>query len=146
MTRYLPILMLGLLALPACATSQVNKAKQVSVDVHAVLAAIDDAEMALCNKQVDNTCKSVVPQWTTEKHAEFSKHMVIALKAGLALNEGVRTVPVSSGAKVDLTTVSAELEILTDLVKSVLPPSSTVVIALTAAKDAILAILPLFLQ
>lgn len=140
------LLLIGFLALPSCATTQIQKVQQVSVDLHAILAAVDDAEMALCNKQLDGSCKSVVPAWTTEKHKEFSVHMVLALKAGRAVNEAVRTAPVSTGAKIDLLTVSNELETLTTLIVGVLPPGHAVAIALTAAKDAVLKILPLFLQ
>jgi hypothetical protein len=142
------LLVLGLSTLPSsgCASTQIQKVQQVSVDLHAILAAVDDAEMALCNKQIDGTCKSVVPAWTTDKHKEFSTHMVLALKAGRAVNEAVRTAPVSTGAKIDLLTVSSELETLTSLIVGVLPPGHAVAIALTAAKDAVLKILPLFLQ
>jgi len=129
----------ALLLLTACATSQVQKARVVSVDVHAVLAAVDDAEQTLYQSKA-------VPAWTEEKHQEFSKHLIVALKAGRALNEGVKAVPVTGQTKADLTAVSAELEAVTELVKGVLPPNSTVVIALTAAKDAILRLLPLFLE
>jgi hypothetical protein len=129
----------ALLLLTACATSQVQKARVVSVDVHAVLAAVDDAEQTLYTSKA-------VPAWTEEKHQEFSKHLIVALKAGRALNEGVKAVPVTGQTKADLTAVSAELEAVTELVKGVLPPNSTVVIALTAAKDAILRLLPLFLE
>ena len=97
----------ALLLLTACATSQVQKARVVSVDVHAVLAAVDDAEQTLYTS---------------------------------------KAVPVTGQTKADLTAVSAELEAVTELVKGVLPPNSTVVIALTAAKDAILRLLPLFLE
>jgi len=129
----------ALLLLTACATSQVQKARVVSVDVHAVLAAVDDAEQTLYQSKA-------VPAWTEEKHQEFSKHLIVALKAGRALNEGVKAVPVTGQTKADLTAVSAELEAVTELVKGVLPPNSTVVIALTAAKDAVLRLLPLFLE
>ena len=135
--RTLPVLA-ALLFIAACATSQVQKARVVSVDVHAVLAAVDDAEMTLYQSHS-------VPGWTDAKHAEFSKHMVVALKAGKALNEGVKAVPIGGQTKADLTAVSAELEAVTGLVKDILPPNSTVVIALTAAKDAVLRLLPLFL-
>lgn len=135
-----------LLASQACATSKVAKARQVSVDVHAVLAAVDDAEHALCNADAVGECHSAVPAWTTEKHKAFSAQMIKALEAGRALNEGVRSVPVSPQAKADLTTVSAALESLTSLVQGVLPPGSTVSVALTAAKDGVLRILPLFLE
>jgi hypothetical protein len=144
--RSLAPILAALFLFAACATTQVQKARIVSVDVHAVLAAVDDAEMTLCNKQPDNTCKSSVPAWTTEKHVEFSKHLVTALKAGRALNEGVKAVPITGQTKADLTAVSAELEAVTGLVKDILPPNSTVVIALTAAKDAVLRLLPLFLE
>ena len=129
----------ALLLLTACATSQVQKARVVSVDVHAVLAAVDDAEQTLYTSKA-------VPAWTEAKHQEFSKHLIVALKAGRALNEGVKAVPVTGQTKADLTAVSAELEAVTELVKGVLPPNSTVVIALTAAKDAVLRLLPLFLE
>jgi hypothetical protein len=124
----------------------VQKARTVSVDVHAVLAAVDDAEMALCNKGVDGECKSLVPAWTTEKHRDFSAHMVTALKAGRTLNEAVRTLPASQDGKASLAVVSQELETLTAIVKDALPANSTVTVALTAAKDAVLALLPLFLS
>lgn len=138
---FLAIVNAALLAIliSACATSQVQKARVVSVDVHAVLAAVDDAEQTLY-------ASKAVPAWTEEKHQEFSKHLIVALKAGRALNEGVKAVPVTGQTKADLTAVSAELEAVTELVKGVLPPNSTVVIALTAAKDAILRLLPLFLE
>jgi type II secretory pathway component PulF len=109
------------------------------VDVHAVLAAVDDAEMTLYQSHS-------IPSWTAEKHADFSKHLVTALQAGKRLNEGVKAVPVSGQTKADLAAVSAELEAVTSLVKDILPPNSTVVIALTAAKDAVLRLLPLFLE
>jgi hypothetical protein len=126
----------ALFLVSACASTQVKRARVVSVDVHAVLAAVDDAEMTLCNKQPDNTCKSSVPGWTTEKHQEFSKR----------LNEGVKAIPITGQTKADLTAISAEIEAVTALVKDVLPANSTVVISLTAAKDAILRLLPLFLE
>jgi type II secretory pathway component PulF len=138
-TRRSLVPILAALFLAACATTQVQKARVVSVDVHAVLAAVDDAEQTLYQSKA-------VPGWTAEKHAEFSKHLVVALKAGRALNEGVKAVPITGQTKADLTAVSAELEAVTALVKDVLPPNSTVVIALTAAKDAILRLLPLFLE
>jgi hypothetical protein len=143
------ILATGLLALMisiGCATTQVQKSRHVSVDVHAVLAAVDDAEMALCNKGVDGECKSLLPAWTTEKHRDFSAHMVVALKAGRAVNEAVRTLPTAPDGKANLAIVSAELENLTAIVKDALPANSTVTVALTAAKDAVLALLPLFLS
>ena len=123
----------------ACATSQIQKARQVSVDVHSVLAAVDDAERAIYTSHT-------VPAWTDAKHAEFSQHLVVALKAGKALNEGVRSAPVSDGAKVSLTTVSTELGTLTGLITGALPPDSKVTLAITAAKDAVLRLLPLFLE
>jgi hypothetical protein len=130
-----------------CASTSVQRAKQVSVDVHAVLAAVDDAERTLCNPDPGMTvCHSAVPAWTTEKHQQFSAQLVQALKAGRALNEGVRITPVSPQAKTDLATVSAALEQLTALAADALPANSTVVIALTAAKDGVLRILPLFLE
>lgn len=133
-----PLLLLALVA-SACATTQIQKARTVSVDVHATLAAVQDAEMALY-------ASKAVPGWTVEKHQAFNQHLVVALKAGRALNEGVRTAPVSSGAKVDLATVSGELETLTGLLAGVLPPGHPVVTAVSAAKDAVLALLPLFLE
>jgi type II secretory pathway component PulF len=142
---FVPILA-ALFLVAACASTQVKRARVVSVDVHAVLAAVDDAEMTLCNKQPDNTCKSSVPGWTTEKHVEFSKHLVTALQAGKRLNEGVKAIPITGQTKADMTAISAEIEAVTALVKDVLPANSTVVISLTAAKDAILRLLPLFLE
>ena len=137
--RRLSPALVAVLLLMACASAGVQKARIVSVDVHAVLAAVDDAEQTLYQSKA-------VPAWTEEKHQEFSKHLIVALKAGRALNEGVKAVPVTGQTKADLTAVSAELEAVTELVKGVLPPNSTVVIALTAAKDAILRLLPLFLE
>jgi len=135
-----------LLAAQACATSQAQKARQVSVDVHAVLAAVDDAEDALCNADGAGECHSAVPAWTTAKHKAFSAAFVKVLQSGRALNEGVRSTPVSPQAKADLATISAGLETVTALVTGVLPPTHTVSIALVAAKDGVLRVLPLFLE
>jgi hypothetical protein len=135
----LSIVAVSLCLLVACATSQVQKARTGSVDVHSVLAAVDDAERSIYTSHT-------VPQWTDAKHQQFSQHLIVALKAGKALNEGVRSVPVSDGAKVNLATVSTELGTLTDLIVGVLPPDSKVAVSITAAKDAVLRLLPLFLE
>jgi hypothetical protein len=86
-----PILALALLV-SACATTQVQKSRQVAVDVHATLAAVQDAEAALY-------AAGTVPAWTQEKHQQFNAHLVIALKAGKALTEGVGTLPIPAGTK-----------------------------------------------
>lgn len=135
-----------LLLAQACATTKVQKARSVSVDVHAVLAAVDDAEAALCNADAQGECHSAVPAWTTAKHKEFGAALIKALEAGRSLNEGVRSVPVSPESKADLATVSATLETLTGLVQGTLPPTSTVSVALAAAKDGVLRVLPIFLE
>ena len=69
-------------AFVGCAARQVERSRQVSVNVHAVLAAVDDAEMTLFKS-------GSLPAWTADKHQDFSKHMATALRAGKALNESV---------------------------------------------------------
>lgn len=142
-----PLLVITLIAFTAaCAARTAERARSVSVNVHAALAAADDAEMTLCNPQPDKTCQSILPAWTTEKHRAFSARMIVALKAGKALNEGVRVVPVTGQAKADLATVSAELGVLTELVEGVLPPESAVRQKIGKATTAVLQLLPLFLE
>lgn len=123
----------------SCASTQIARTQQVSVTVHTTLAAVDEAESLLYRS-------AAVPLWTAEKHRAFSAQLVIALKAGRALNEGARSIPVSTGAKADLATVSNAVNTMTEIVKQTLPPNSPVVVALTAAKDSVLALLPLFLE
>jgi hypothetical protein len=123
----------------ACAARTAERARQVSVNVHAVLAAVDDAEMTLYQSKA-------VTQWTQEKHIEFSKQMKVALQAGRALNESVRVVPVTGQAKADLETVTAQLDILIGLTEGVLPPDSRVRAELIRASRAALQLLPLFLE
>jgi type II secretory pathway component PulF len=140
-THRLPIYaaLAALLVTGACAARTAEKARTVSVNVHAVLAAVDDAEMNLYQGKS-------VPQWTQEKHAEFSQHMKTALQAGRALNESVRIVPITGQAKADLSTVVAELNILSGLVEQTLPPDSAVRLRLNTATQAVLRLLPLFLE
>ena len=153
----LSIVALSLCLLVACATSQVQKARTVSVDVHSVLAAVDDSERAFSASSLagswntapyagDPQCKAPSTLPCRTRHQYFGVVMIDALKAGKALNEGVRSVPVSDGAKVNLATVSTELGTLTDLIVGVLPPDSKVAVSITAAKDAVLRLLPLFLE
>src|SRR5574341_621902 len=110
-----PLALVLALNLMACASSQIQKARTVSVDVHAALAAVQDAEAALYTS-------GAIPAWTAEKHRAFNAELVVALKAGRALNEGVRYTPMAETAKADLVTVSTELGRLTDLLVGVLPP------------------------
>jgi hypothetical protein len=134
------IAVVGALALQtACAARSAENARTVSVNVHAVLAAVDDAEMALYQSKA-------VPQWTQEKHVEFSKSMKTALTAGKALNESVRVVPLTGQAKADLDTVLAQLDILITLVDDTLPADSRVKAELLRASQAALRLLPLFLE
>ena len=128
------------------ASTAIQRGQQASVNLHAVLAAVQDSEMALCNKGTDGQCHSALPSWTTEKHREFNTHLVVALKAGKAVNEAVRTAPVSPADKLNLTTVANEVTALTDLVTGVLPLDSPTAKTIAGAKDAILALLPLFLS
>lgn len=123
----------------ACAARTAERGRQVSVNVHTVLATLDDGERALYES-------GAVPAWTAEKHQEFSKRLVVALKAGKALNESVRLVPVTGQAKADLATVSAELGVLTSLVEGVLPPDHPVRLTLGKATQVVLEVLPLFLE
>ena len=44
------------LLVTSCASTPVQKAQQASVDLHAVLAAVQDSETALCNKGGDGEC------------------------------------------------------------------------------------------
>lgn len=129
----------ALIVSAACAARTVEKARAVSVNVHAVLAAVDDAELALYQSKA-------VPQWTQEKHVEFSKHMKTALVAGKALNESVRVVPLTGQAKADLQTVTAQLDILIGLAESTLPTDSKVRLELLRAARATLQVLPFFLE
>ena len=135
------VVVLGLVSAfsPGCASTPVQRAQHVSVDVHATLAAVQDAEAALYSS-------GATPAWTGDKHRDFNKHLAIALRAGRALNEAVRSAPVAPAAKVDLATVSQEVAILSDLLAGVLPPDSGVARAIATAKDAILAVLPVFLE
>lgn len=141
----------------ACATTQIERARQVSVNVHTALAVVDDAEMAFSQSNAlpawnadpfsgDPRCTPPSTEPCRTRHQVFSEHMKTALKAGLALNQGVRLAPVAPEAKADLATVSSALESLTAVVAGVLPPNSTITVTLTAAKDAVLKILPLFLE
>lgn len=139
-------LLLVLMFTVGCASAPAQKARTVSVNVHTTLAAVDDVERALCNPQPDRSCQSAVAAWTTAKHQEFSKHLIIALQAGKSLNEGVRVVPVGGTAKADLALVSAELNVLSGLVEDVLPPTNPVRIYLGKAITALLQILPIFLE
>lgn len=123
----------------ACASSPVQKAQQVSVDVHAALAAIQDAETVLNDTHA-------VAAWTPEKHRQFNAALVPALQAGRALNEGVRVIPVSPAAKADLATVSDTLTKLDAIVADTLPADHKVALAIHAATQAVLQLLPLFLQ
>lgn len=123
----------------ACATSQVQKARAVSADVHALLVSVDDAEEAV---YVSGT----VPAWDAAKHKAFSGHMVVALKAGLAFNEEVRLAPASPAAKADLATVSSEITELEALASETLGPTSKVVDAIKTVDAAIVKMLPLFLK
>lgn len=140
-TRKLTILaaLAAILVTGACAARTAEKARSVSVNVHAVLAAVDDAEMNLYQSKA-------VPQWTAEQHITFSRHMKTALQAGRALNESVRIVPITGQAKADLNTVVAELTILSGLVEQTLPPDSSVRLRLNTATQAVLRLLPLFLE
>lgn len=134
----LPLVVALALTLAACATTQIQKARQVSIDVHASLATVQDLEAALY--------ASGWPQWTPEKHRAFNVQLVIALKAGRALNEAVRYTPVSGEAKADLVTLSNALEAMTAIVVDALPPGHRLVAAITTAKDLVLSILPLILE
>lgn len=125
--------------LASCATTQVQRARQVSVSVHATLAAVDDAESALFKS-------GAVPAWTEDKHKAFSARLIVALKAGKSLNEAVRVVPLTGQAKADLQIVSTELRVLSEFVESVLPPDNKVRITLGKAMEAVLAVLPIFLE
>lgn len=129
-----------------CASAPIVKAQHASVDLHAILATVQDAETALCNKGADAQCHSAVPAWTTAKHAEFNGHLVVALKAGKAFNEAVRTAPVGPAEKLNFASASNEVAALADLIKGVLPPDSPTAKTIDTAKDAILALLPLFLS
>lgn len=135
-TARLSLACLALALLAACATTQVQKARQVSVDVHATLAAIQDAENQLYASQS-------VPQWTPEKHQQFNAALVVALKAGRAFNEGVRTAP-DAAAGTNLAVVSGQIQQLSQIVQDTLPLSSPVVAAINIAKDAVLQVLPIF--
>ena len=134
------------LTLAACASTPLQKAQHASVDLHAVLAAVQDAETALCAKGADGECHSAIAAWTTAKHREFNSHLVVALKAGKAVNEAVRTAPVSPADKLNLSTVSNEVQALAGLIVGVLPADSPTAKTIDGAKDAILVILPLFLS
>ncbi len=141
-----PFLFVIALLVSSCASTPVQKAQQGSVNLHDVLAAVQDAELALCAKGSDGECHSAIPQWTTAKHREFNTHLVVALKAGKAVNEAVRTAPVSPADKLNLSTVSNEVKALSDLIVGVLPPDSTTAKTIEGAKDAVLIILPIFLS
>ncbi len=123
----------------ACATTQVQRSQQVSVDVHAALAAIQDSETVLNDSHA-------VAAWTPEKHRQFNAALVPALQAGRALNEGVRAIPVAPNAKADLATVSEALTKLDAIVAGSLPADHKVALAIHAATQAVLQLLPLFLQ
>lgn len=123
----------------SCPPDQVDRARQVSVDVHAVLAAVDDAEHALYDTKL-------VPQWTEAHHRSFSEKMIVALHAGRALNTAVRQVPIPPTAKTDLTIVTEMLQQLTTLLEGTIPPDTPLARKLVQAKDAVLALLPLFLE
>jgi hypothetical protein len=133
-----PILALALFV-SACATTQVQKSRQVAVDVHATLAAVQDAEASLY-------AAGTVPAWTQAKHQQFNAHLVIALKAGKALTEGVGTLPIPAGTKLDLVTVSEEVKALNALIAQSLPADSAVAKAVGQVTDDILSLLPLFLS
>jgi hypothetical protein len=55
-------------------------------------------------------------------------------------------VPITGQAKADLNTVVAELNILSGLVEQTLPPDSGVRLRLNTATQAVLRLLPLFLE
>lgn len=140
-----------------CASSQIERNKVVAVDVHAVLAAIDDAEHLYSGSPAATTwntepyskdpeCQAPSTVACRSRHAVFSGYMVTALKSGKALTEAVRATPVSAGGKASLAQVSGALEALTPIVTESLPANSTIAVTLVAAKDAVLKILPLFLE
>lgn len=133
-----PLLVLALLV-SACATTQVQRSRQVAIDVHATLAAVQDAETALYTS-------GTVAAWTQEKHQQFNAHLVIALKAGKALTEGVGTLPIPAGTKLDLVTVSEEVKALNVLIGQTLPADSAVAKAVGQVTADILSLLPLFLS
>lgn len=128
----------ALLVNVACAAKTAKQARTVSVNVHAILATVDDAERTLYQS-------GAVPAWTAEKHQQFSEHLVIALKAGKALNQSVRVVPLDGQARVDLSTVSAELSVLASLVEGVLPDGHPVRVALNKAALAALELIPIII-
>jgi len=157
MLRILPLLLVWLLALPGCATSQAQRNKVIAVDVHAVVAAVDDAEHLYSDSPAaqkwntepyskDPECQPPSTVACRSRHAVFSSYMVTALKAGKALTEAVRVTPVGAGGKVSLAQVSGALEAITPIVTDFLPANSTIAVTLVAAKDAVLKILPLFLE
>jgi hypothetical protein len=134
----LPVLLAVGLTSSACATTQVQTARKVSVDIHATLAAVQDAEAALY-------ASGVVPAWTAEKHRAFNAQLVIALKAGRAFNEAVRMAPEAPAAQANLATISTQVAQLAAILVDVLPPGHPVAVAVAKAKDAILALLPIVL-
>jgi hypothetical protein len=144
--RYLAAPVLALLMLTSCASSQIQRARQVDVDVHAAIAALDDAEMALCNPDAQKQCHSAIPAYTTAIHSQANAHILTMLKAGQALNDAVIAAPVAPAAKVNLATVSDEVRQLNDLLKPVLPAGSNLLKAVDTVTQDILALLPLFLK
>lgn len=140
-------LTLLLLMITACATSQIQRARQVDVDVHAVVTGLDDAERALCNLGSDQECHSTLPKYTTALHRQVNQHMLTLLRAGNALNEGVAgTITVNTTNKANLETVSAEIVLIKNLLKPVLPAGHNVLVWTDAVTDAVLKLLPLFLK
>lgn len=130
----------------ACATTQLQRARQVDVNVHASIAGLDDAELALCAPDAQHQCHSVVPTYTTAVHQQVRKHITTMLKAGNALNDMVLQAPVSPAAKADLATVSMEVQAVSDIIKPLLPPGNVVLTWIDTVTADVLKLLPLFLQ
>ena len=89
--------------------------------------------------------KATTPFEYAAKLTEVMLLGVVALKAGKALNESVRVVPLDGQARVDLSTVSAELSVLASLVEGVLPADHPVRVALNKAALAALELIPIII-
>lgn len=129
-----------------CATSQLQRARQVENTVYASVTALDDAEWALCNPDAQKVCHSTVAKYTTEVHLQANGHILTMLKAAKALNGAVIAAPVPPAAKLNLATVSDEIHTLNELLKPVLPADSNVLSAVDTVTQDVLALLPIFLK
>lgn len=128
-----------LAAAVACTGNQFLNAGKVSIDLYTGLAAIQDAENALY--------ASNNPKWDLDKHQRFNAEMGKALRAGRAFNKAVLALPMTPDQKLDFTTVSTALSAANAIFReSGLGGDTPVGLAISAAIDGVLKVLPHFLK